>query len=96
VLGLQPGHVLLVSREELAERFRNALCTDKDALSTGPEFFIQGLGMRRQGYGGQIQNSPHLSTERPALVHELLAMLEEEVSSGEPLLLEPVFRMTIT
>lgn len=52
--------------------------------------------MRRQGYGGQIQNSPHLSTERPALVHELLAMLEEEVSPGKPLLVEPVFRMTIT
>jgi hypothetical protein len=95
-LGLQPGHVLFVSGEGLAQRFRNALCTDKDALCTGPEFFLQGSGMRHMGFCGGIRKSPHPSTERPALVHELLAMLEEEVSPSEPLLLEPVFRMAIT
>jgi hypothetical protein len=95
-LGLQPGHVLFVSGEELAQRFRNSLCTDKDALCTGPEFFLQDSGMRHMGFCGGMRKSPHPSTERPALVHELLAMLEEEVSPSEPLLLEPVFRMTIT
>jgi hypothetical protein len=68
-----------LSGEELTQRFRNALCTDKDALCTGPEFFIQGPRMRYLGFGGPIRKSPHPSTERPALVHELLAMLEEEL-----------------
>ena len=95
-LGLQPGHVLFVSGEELAQRFRNALCTDKDALCTGPNFFIQGPRIRLLHFDDPLPKSPHPSTERPALVHELLAMLEEEIDPGEPLLLEPVFRMTIT
>jgi hypothetical protein len=95
-LGLQPGHVLFVSGEELAQRFRNALCTDKDALCTGPDFFIQGPRIRFFCFDDPLPKSPHPSTERPALVHELLAILEEEIGSGEPLLLEPVFRMTIT
>jgi hypothetical protein len=95
-LGLQSGHVLFVSGKELAQRFRNALCTDKDAPCTGLELFLQGPGMRHMGFCGGMRKSPHPSTERPALVHELLAMLEEEVSPSEPLLLEPVFRMTIT
>jgi hypothetical protein len=97
-LGLQPGHVLFVSGEELAQRLRNALGTDKDALCTGPEFFIQGPRIRfvdLEGLG-PILKSPYPRTERPALVHELLAMLDEEIDPGEPLLLEPVFRMIIT
>ena len=94
-LGLQPGHMLFVSGEALERRFRNALYSDKDALCTGQEFFIKDPNMRIRSNGRQIQKLPYPSTERPALVHELLTMLEEETSPSGTLVLEPVFRMTI-
>lgn len=95
-LGLQPGHMLFVSGEGLELRFRNALSSDKDALCTGPEFFIKDPEMGFRIYGRETQKLPYPSTERPALVHELLTMLEEQTSPIGTLVLEPVFRMTIT
>jgi hypothetical protein len=95
-LGLQPGHMLFVSGQGLEQRFRNALCSGKDALCTGPEFFIKDPQTRVWGYGCEVQKLPYPNTERPVLVHELLAMLEDETNPSGTLVLDPVFRMTIS
>jgi len=105
-LGLRTGHVLFVSGTELEQRFQDVFCTGEDALCTGPDFFISDHSAIERQRQRQWQRCvdiyaneacPYPDSERPVMIHELLAAtVREDCHPGEPLVLEPVFRMTIT